>query len=476
MIWLPDTHWFAAQALERMLYCVAEGTALAICTSLILRFAPRVNSHTRFVVRLSTLVAIALLPLFGAGWRPETVSSVSPHSVVTIPVSWAAYIMMGWVVLASIGLLRVATGLWQIRGLRRNSYPIDPQVLAPETQTLIQEFRKSRSVSVLVSSQLGVPTAIGFIRPAVILPAWLAEPALPEGATTAELHHAILHELAHLRRRDDWTNLAQKIVKAVLFFHPGVWWVERKLSLDREMACDDAVLAQTLNARAYAQSLAHVAEKSFLRRKFALAQAAVDRMRQLSFRVAQILNEGHPRTTKLWKPALPLVTVLAAVCAVATSGMPKLIGVADQPPTVAASMPGPTSSSAPAQESAKSMHGAGAAVVQANWQPSQRVSVIPARYSPARPVDRKLKRLQKRAAIRPRTQPNDPALLAASYSPGQTLPENEQPGFLVMVVETRFISSPHYSPAGNQILQINTWEVRWYVPERPPTKQIPRKT
>src|SRR5262249_6348558 len=219
MIWLPDTHWFAAQALERMLYCVAEGTALAISTSLILRFAPRVNSHTRFVVRLSTLVAIALLPLLGAGWWPETVSSASPHSVITIPVSWAAYIMMGWMLLASIGLLRVGAGLWQIRRLRRNCYPIDPQVLAPETQTLIEEFRKSRPVLVLVSSQLHVPTAVGFFRPAVMLPAWLAEPALPEAGTTAELHHAVLHELAHLRRRDDWTNLAQKIVKAVLFFH-----------------------------------------------------------------------------------------------------------------------------------------------------------------------------------------------------------------------------------------------------------------
>jgi beta-lactamase regulating signal transducer with metallopeptidase domain len=475
MIWLPDTHWFAAQALERMLYCVAEGTALAISTSLILRFAPRVNSHTRFVVRLSTLVAIALLPLLGAGWWPETISSVSPNSVVTIPVSWAAYIMMGWMVLASLGLLRVGAGLWQIRALRRNSYPIDPQVLAPETQTLIEEFRKWRSVSVLVSSQLDVPTAVGFIRPAVILPAWLAEPGLPEATTTAELHHAILHELAHLRRRDDWTNLAQKMVKAVLFFHPGVWWVERKLSLDREMACDDAVLAQTLNARAYAQSLAHVAERSFLRRRIALAQAAVDRMRQLSLRVAQILNEGHPRTTKLWKPALPLVAVIAAVSAVATSGMPKLIGIADQPPTIAAAKPLPTTP-APALESARPLHGGGAAVVQASWQPSQRVSAIPARYSPPKPVERRLKPLQKRAAIQPRTQPDDPALLVASYSPERTLPPNEQSGLLVMVVETRFISTLQFSPAGNQILQINTWEVRWYVPERPPTKQIPRKT
>jgi beta-lactamase regulating signal transducer with metallopeptidase domain len=71
-----------------------------------------------------------------------------------------------------------------------------------------------------------------------------------------------LHELAHLRRYDDWTNLAQKLVKALFFFHPAVWWIEKQVSLEREMACDDAVLAETASPRAYAECLAHLAEKT----------------------------------------------------------------------------------------------------------------------------------------------------------------------------------------------------------------------
>ena len=97
-----------------------------------------------------------------------------------------------------------------------------------------------------------------------------------------------------LWRRDDWTNLAQKVLKALLFFLPSVWWIERRLSLDREMACDDAVLARSGTPREYAECLAHVAERSFLRRQLALAQAAVGRVRQLTARVAMILEPNRP--------------------------------------------------------------------------------------------------------------------------------------------------------------------------------------
>ncbi len=175
----------------------------------------------------------------------------------------------------------------------------------PICAVLIEDAQKSRPVSVLVSDRLEVPTAIGFRKPAVILPAWMLESTPAE-----ELKYILLHELAHLSRRDDWTNLAQKILKALLFFLPSVWWIERRLSLDREMACDDAVLVQSGTPHGYAECLAHVAERSFLRKQIALAQAAVGRVRQLTERVTRILDPERPRATQLWKPAVPVVMVV----------------------------------------------------------------------------------------------------------------------------------------------------------------------
>ena len=124
----------------------------------------------------------------------------------------------------------------------------------------------------------------------VVFPTW----ALSE-IPTAELNAILLHELAHLRRYDDWTNLAQKLVKAILFFHPAVWFIESRLTLEREMACDDAVLAASYSPRAYAESLVGLAEKSFLRRGIQLAQAAVSHVQQLKLRLAEILRRDQVR-------------------------------------------------------------------------------------------------------------------------------------------------------------------------------------
>jgi hypothetical protein len=140
--------------------------------------------------------------------------------------------------------------------------------------------------------------------------------------------------LAHLRRWDDWTNLAQKLLRAIFFFHPAVWWIESKLSLEREMACDDAVLAETANPRAYAECLVTVAEKSLMRRGLAMAQAAVSRVRQTSQRVAQILDTKRSGATRIWKPALGMVATFAVICAGLLSRTPELVSFQDKNPAV----------------------------------------------------------------------------------------------------------------------------------------------
>ena len=108
------------------------------------------------------------------------------------------------------------------------------------------------------------------MKPLVVIPSWATRELSP-----AEFNTVLLHELAHLGRWDDWTNLAQKVLGALLFFHPAIWWIEKKLALEREMACDDLVLAKTASPRAYAECLVSLAEKNLLQRGIALAQAAV---------------------------------------------------------------------------------------------------------------------------------------------------------------------------------------------------------
>jgi beta-lactamase regulating signal transducer with metallopeptidase domain len=279
-------------------------------------------------VWFSTLLATAFLPLFSFYLESKPTTAGNPRAVFTVstPVAW--YVFIVWAVIALAGLARVVLATFQLRKVRSHAAPVEMESLPADLRCLIEEAQKSRPVLVLVSDRLEVPTAIGFNNPAVILPAWMLE-----STPADELKFVLLHELAHLHRRDDWTNLAQKILKALLFFLPSVWWIERRLSLDREMACDDAVLVHSGTPVGYAECLAHVAERSFLRRQIALAQAAVGRVRQLTERVTRILDPNRPRATQLWKPAVPMVMVVALLCAVPASFTPELVGFADNAPS-----------------------------------------------------------------------------------------------------------------------------------------------
>ena len=226
--------------------CTAEGIGVALLAWILLRVFGRQNSGTRFAVWFSTLLGIAALPVLGylgsgiiAGLTSSS-ENVATKSEITMPGSWALYIFGGWLVMAVAGLIRVAAGFWHLRQLRKTCVRIDSASLDPLLRKTLQEFDSPRSVAVCVSDSLRVPTAIGFVTPLVVFPAW----AMQELSAT-ELNTILLHELAHLRRWDDWTNLVQKILGALLFFHPAVWWIEKKLALEREMACDDMVLAGT---------------------------------------------------------------------------------------------------------------------------------------------------------------------------------------------------------------------------------------
>jgi beta-lactamase regulating signal transducer with metallopeptidase domain len=304
----------------RMLNTIAEGLAVSACVWLALRWFRPLNSGTRFAVWFSTLLAVVALPFLA---RTNSVEAIaSSNTQLALPSSWAIYLLIAWAAVASILLGRLSVSLWHIAKLRRSSAVIDLSTLDPTLRTVWTET--SRRVELRTSEKVRVPAALGFFRPAVIVPTWTLE-ELP----TEELKVILLHELAHLRRWDDWSNLAQKVVKALFFFHPAVWWIEGKLSLEREMACDDLVLAQTSNPRTYAKSLLSLAERVGLGKGIALAQAALGRAHQTTQRIMQILDTGRPRATRVWKPALGVVTAMSAIAIMAVPYTPNLISFED---------------------------------------------------------------------------------------------------------------------------------------------------
>jgi beta-lactamase regulating signal transducer with metallopeptidase domain len=316
---------------DRMLNSILQGMVVAAFAWVLLKALARQHSGTRFAVRFSTLVVVAALPFFGnIGFGGAGTSGT--HSAFRLPGSWAIDIFGIWAVLASVGLMKVVFGFWQLRSLRYGCTALEPSSLDPLLRNTLDEFGSSRRVAIVTSDRVRVPAALGFVKPAIVLPEWALRELSP-----VELNAILLHELAHLRRWDDWTNLAQEILKAIFFFHPAFWWIGHGLSLEREMACDDFVLAGTSNPQAYAQCLVSVAEKSFLRRGLALAQAVAGRIEQTSQRLIRILDVDRPMATNLSKPALGLVAAFSAICVMSLLHAPRLIAFDVRDPGFSAS-------------------------------------------------------------------------------------------------------------------------------------------
>ena len=455
-------HTTARTIAEWMIYSLLEGTILAMFVWILLRLVPRQNAGTRFALWFSVLLTTVLLPFGGVPVKSVTAlqsGAAESRALIAIPISIASAAFLIWATIAALALMRVLAALWQVSRLRRISQEIDLNSLMPEPRKVIEEF--GWKVSLRFSDRVQVPVAIGFLKPAIVLPHWFLQEI-----SAAELKHVLVHELTHLRRHDDWTNLAQKTIKAILFFHPVVWWVERRLSLEREMACDDAVLAQSASPRDYALCLSHIAEKSFVRKQMALVQAVVTRMRQLSQRVAQILDVNRPGSTRLWKPAIPLVVLAASLCGFSVWSAPTIVVFNDdaaRPLARTAVISDAPSSVATDRE----MKIDNTAIAQPRLVPASASLAI----SKPKPIPRALKakrasapRLLQAKALR--WQP----LEAVSSAEGDYVVQSEQ----FTVIMTRQ-GGP--SAGGQETWQVHMWQVRILAPANNNSqKAIPRKS
>jgi len=133
-----------------------------------------------------------------------------------------------------------------------------------------------------------------------------------------EAEQILRHELAHVRRRDDWANLLQHFILAAFPFQPAVWWISKQLSLEREIACDDYVLQSSTQPRAYALLLANLAARMH-RCPPLLAPGASNNKTQLQQRIDMILDTRRntsPRLAVTWLTFMASAAALFAVTAI----------------------------------------------------------------------------------------------------------------------------------------------------------------
>ena len=187
-----------------------------------------------------------------------SVETIAPPSAPAPRLSLWAKLMLGWAAIVAALLFGFAWVQWRLVYSLRRAEPLDAQALSVDVDHLHELAGLRRPVRMLSTPNIPSPAVWGLFRPCLAVPADLVETLSPE-----QFRWVLLHELAHIRRRDLWVALFQRLVGIVFFFNPAVWLTNWIVNSQREYACDDAALsASGTSRRACGEAFLSIVERA----------------------------------------------------------------------------------------------------------------------------------------------------------------------------------------------------------------------
>jgi Zn-dependent protease with chaperone function len=239
-----------------------------------------------------------------------------------------------WLAGVTLLTLRLVAGwIWMQRWRTHGVRPAEPaweRVLAH----LARRLHITRTVALLESTEVDVPTVIGWLKPVVLLPASVLAALSP-----SQLEAILAHELAHIRRHDYLVNLLQTVVETLLFYHPAVWWVSRRIRIERENCCDDLAVSLCGDPVAYANALVDLeslrSSNAPFRRFDRTAMAATGG--SLLQRVRRLVGApaGHAGVRPAWLAASAALLIVGGMTVGADGVRPKQDPMPDPKPVIA---------------------------------------------------------------------------------------------------------------------------------------------
>jgi ankyrin repeat protein/beta-lactamase regulating signal transducer with metallopeptidase domain len=202
-------------------------------------------------------------------------SEVSAGDVVL----WTQRIVAVWMIGVIVFLTRLVGGWLLSRRLLRSA----ADIITPKMKEALERARAGlsfhRKIRLLCGERIESPIVIGWLRPAILLPA-----SALTGLSADQLLAILSHELAHIRRHDFLVNGLQRAVECVLFYHPAVWWVSGRIRVERERCCDDLAVGVCGDRLIYVQALVALEKARSAEPVLAVPSAGVgvkDRVRRL---------------------------------------------------------------------------------------------------------------------------------------------------------------------------------------------------
>lgn len=283
-------------------------TSLGILMCALLSRAPASVRHACLVALfLSTLVLPCLHFPQQAVWGRAYGLHVNRWVPVSIALLWTGLVLLRGAQLALA---------WRhLCAVRRKAEPV-------QVQGTDRIRAGGRNVPLFSSNDVSSPCILGFLSPRLLLPQWMVG-----DMSASDLHQIALHEAEHLRRGDDWLNLAVQFGIVLSPLNPFLLWLARRIAVERELAVDAAVVAHTNQPLAYASCLTRLAEQRLQRGRLRLALSAWERRSELVRRVHVLLHRSSAWTRRQSAGAAVSVAAVVLLAAGAIARAPWSVAV-----------------------------------------------------------------------------------------------------------------------------------------------------
>ncbi|MDQ6479899.1 M56 family metallopeptidase [Dyadobacter sp. LHD-138] len=202
----------------------------------------------------------------------------------------ASIIVAIWLVIFVLKSLKAGAGLFYIHQLKHNHWQEPEQVWKIKVMQLAETMGIRQSVSLFESVIVTVPLVVGILKPIIFIPAGILA-NLPAN----QIEAILLHELAHIKRRDYLVNLIQSFGENIFFFNPAVVWISALIREEREHCCDDIAISITKNDTSFVQALVSFQEYNLPETSHAMAfpgkrNALLDRIKRIIYKNNKSLN------------------------------------------------------------------------------------------------------------------------------------------------------------------------------------------
>ena len=294
---------------------IVRGSVLLGLAGLALAALRHASAATRQTIGVAGLAAaLALPPLsFALPHWDLAVWAAGEVRHASTPPELSGCIAVAWVAVAVVLLARVALGMWRVARCARRGMELTGEPWSGDIARAARKLGLPRPVRVVLSSEAKVPMTAGLLEPVVILPGEAA------GWSRERLQLVLLHELAHVSRRDWLALIAVEISVATWWFHPLAWLLRRSVRRDAELAADDLVLCTGARPSIYAEHLLEIVRSLRGSHQFESAMA-MGRSSDLDGRLLALLERrrrgpasglGRAIAAALCALALTLATVRA---------------------------------------------------------------------------------------------------------------------------------------------------------------------